>query len=68
MHGYPCAGEATRRPGQGPQARQPAWPRDDRPETRDVVQTAYVRRVQKRGGRIQNVEFEQIPNLKDPGK
>lgn len=38
------------------------------PETRDVVQTVYVRRVQKRGGRIQNVEFEQIPNLKDPGK
>jgi branched-chain amino acid transport system substrate-binding protein len=38
------------------------------PETRDVVQTVYVRRVQKRGGRIYNVEFEQIPNVKDPGK
>jgi branched-chain amino acid transport system substrate-binding protein len=38
------------------------------PETRDVVQTVYVRRVQKVGGRAFNVEFEQIPNVKDPGK
>jgi branched-chain amino acid transport system substrate-binding protein len=38
------------------------------PETRDVVQTVYVRRVQKVGGELYNVEFEKVPNVKDPGK
>jgi branched-chain amino acid transport system substrate-binding protein len=38
------------------------------PETRDVVQTVYVRRVQKVGNELYNVEFEEIPNVKDPGK
>jgi branched-chain amino acid transport system substrate-binding protein len=38
------------------------------PETRDVVQTVYVRRVQKVDGQLYNVEFDQFPNVKDPGK
>jgi branched-chain amino acid transport system substrate-binding protein len=38
------------------------------PETRDVIQTVYVRRVQKVGDELYNVEFEQIANVKDPGK
>ena len=38
------------------------------PETRDVVQTIYIRRVEKVGGQLRNVEFEKIPNVKDPGK
>ncbi|MGQ0578314.1 MAG: ABC transporter substrate-binding protein [Betaproteobacteria bacterium] len=37
-------------------------------ETRDVVQTIYIRRVQKINGKLYNVEFEQIDNVKDPGK
>jgi branched-chain amino acid transport system substrate-binding protein len=36
--------------------------------TRDVVQTEYVRRVEKIGGELFNVEFDQFPNQKDPGK
>ncbi|HEX7967563.1 MAG TPA: ABC transporter substrate-binding protein [Stellaceae bacterium] len=36
--------------------------------TRDVVQTVYVRRVETVGGKIVNVEFDQIANMKDPGK
>ncbi|WP_246265205.1 ABC transporter substrate-binding protein [Aromatoleum diolicum] len=37
-------------------------------ETRDIVQTIYVRKVEKVGGKLQNVEFDQIANFKDPGK
>ncbi|MDB5959886.1 MAG: transporter substrate-binding protein [Massilia sp.] len=35
--------------------------------TRDVVQTEYVRRVEKVGGELLNIEFDQFPNQKDPG-
>jgi branched-chain amino acid transport system substrate-binding protein len=39
------------------------------PETRDIVQTEYIRKVERRpDGKLYNVEFEQIPNVKDPGK
>ena len=38
------------------------------PETRDIVQTVYIRRVEKRGGHYYNVEFERFPAVKDPGK
>ena len=38
------------------------------PETRDAIQTIYIRRVQKVNGKLYNVEFEQVPNFKDPGK
>jgi branched-chain amino acid transport system substrate-binding protein len=32
------------------------------------VQTIYLREVKKVAGKLQNVEFEQVPNFKDPGK
>ena len=38
------------------------------PATRDVVQTVYVRRVENVGGKLVNVEFDHIDNVKDPGK
>ena len=38
------------------------------PETRDIVQTVYVRRVEKVGGELYNVEFDKFENVKDPGK
>src|SRR5947209_4114330 len=37
-------------------------------ETRDVIQTVYIRRVEKVGGQIVNVEFDKIDNVKDPFK
>jgi branched-chain amino acid transport system substrate-binding protein len=46
----------------------PRGPIEIDPETRDIVQTVYVRRVEKVGDKIVNVEFDQIPNVKDPGK
>jgi branched-chain amino acid transport system substrate-binding protein len=38
------------------------------PATRDIVQTVYVRKVEKVGGRLQNIVFDQVPDFKDPGK
>ena len=38
------------------------------PETRDVVQTVYIRKVEKTGGGLYNVEFDRFENQKDPGK
>jgi branched-chain amino acid transport system substrate-binding protein len=38
------------------------------PATRDVVQTEYVRRVEKINGELFNVEFDRFPDQKDPGK
>jgi branched-chain amino acid transport system substrate-binding protein len=39
------------------------------PATRDVVQTIYVRRVEKlKDDKLYNVEFDRVPNVQDPGK
>jgi len=38
------------------------------PETRDVIQNIYIRRVEKVDGELRNVEFETIPSVKDPWK
>jgi branched-chain amino acid transport system substrate-binding protein len=38
------------------------------PETRDVINTIYVRRVQKVGNDLVNVEFDKVENVKDPVK
>ncbi len=38
------------------------------PETRDIVQTVYIRRVEKVGDELRNVEFDSFPNVKDPAK
>ena len=38
------------------------------PETRDIVQNVYIRRVEKQGGRLVNIEIATIPMVKDPWK
>jgi branched-chain amino acid transport system substrate-binding protein len=38
------------------------------PATRDIVQTVYIRKVEKIGNVLQNVEFGSIANQSDPGK
>jgi branched-chain amino acid transport system substrate-binding protein len=38
------------------------------PETRDIVQNVYIRRVEKVGGQLLNVEFDKVENVKDPVK
>ena len=44
----------------------PRSPMSIDPETRDVVQTIYIRRVQKVGGELVNVPFDKIEKAKDP--
>ena len=38
------------------------------PDTRDVVQTIYIRKVEKTSGGLYNIEFERLADQKDPGK
>jgi branched-chain amino acid transport system substrate-binding protein len=38
------------------------------PATRDIIQTVYVRKVERVGGKLMNVEIASIPNVKDPVK
>jgi branched-chain amino acid transport system substrate-binding protein len=37
-------------------------------DTRDVIQTVYIRKVEKDGGKLVNKEFDHIDRVKDPGK
>jgi len=38
------------------------------PATRDVVQTVYIRKVEKVNGELYNVEFDKFADVKDSGK
>ncbi len=38
------------------------------PETRDIIQNVYIRKVEKKNGQLYNVEFATFPNIKDPIK
>jgi branched-chain amino acid transport system substrate-binding protein len=38
------------------------------PETRDIIQNIYIRKVEKKNGELYNVEFATFPNVKDPIK
>ncbi len=38
------------------------------PDTRDIVNNVYIRKVEKLNGELWNTEFETFPNVKDPTK
>src|SRR5262249_36672607 len=38
------------------------------PETRDMIQNIYIREVKSVDGELYNVEFDTVPNVKDPVK
>jgi branched-chain amino acid transport system substrate-binding protein len=38
------------------------------PETRDIVQNVYMRKVEKKAGELYNVEFATFEGIKDPVK
>jgi branched-chain amino acid transport system substrate-binding protein len=38
------------------------------PATRDIVQNVYMRKTEMKDGKLANVEFDTIPNVKDPWK
>jgi branched-chain amino acid transport system substrate-binding protein len=59
-------GEALVNAAKGLSWESPRGPISIDPETRDVVQTVYIRKVEKVGDRIVNVEFDKYENVKDP--
>ncbi len=61
-------GEALIAAAKGLKWESPRGPMSIDPETRDVVQTIYIRRVQKVGGDLVNVPFDKIENVRDPVK
>lgn len=46
----------------------PRGPMTIDPETREVIQNIYIRKVERVDGELYNVEFATIPNFKDPSK
>jgi branched-chain amino acid transport system substrate-binding protein len=46
----------------------PRGPMSIDPETRDVVQTIYIRKVEMKDGEPTNVIFDKVENVKDPVK
>ncbi len=46
----------------------PRGPIEIDPQTRDIIQNIYVRKVEKKDGQLYNVEFETFKAVKDPVK
>ena len=61
-------GEALIAAAKGMRWESPRGPVSIDPDTRDIVQTVYIRRVDKVDGQLRNVEFEKFENVKDPFK
>jgi branched-chain amino acid transport system substrate-binding protein len=61
-------GEALVNAMKGMSWESPRGPISIDPETRDIVQNIYIRKVERVGGELYNVEFATIPNVKDPIK
>jgi branched-chain amino acid transport system substrate-binding protein len=59
-------GDALIAAAKGMKWESPRGPMMIDPETRDVIQTIYIRRVEKVGGQLVNVEIDRIENVKDP--
>jgi branched-chain amino acid transport system substrate-binding protein len=38
------------------------------PDTRDIIQNVYIRRTERRAGKLENIEFATIPMVKDPNE
>jgi branched-chain amino acid transport system substrate-binding protein len=46
----------------------PRGPVEIDPQTRDITQNVYIRKVERVNGVLQNVEFDTFEAVKDPGK
>ena len=61
-----AGGEALVEAAKGMAWESPRGPVMIDPETRDIVQTVYIREVQEVDGKLQNVIIHSIPDVKDP--
>ncbi len=60
-------GESLIAAAKGMSWESPRGPISIDPETRDIVQTVYIRRVEKVGNELRNVDIDSVSNVKDPG-
>ncbi|WP_246473050.1 ABC transporter substrate-binding protein [Pelagibacterium limicola] len=61
-----ASGDALVEAAKGMSWQSPRGPMWIDPETRDVVQTVYIREIQDVDGELQNVIIHEIPDVKDP--
>ena len=61
-------GESLAKAAKGMQWESPRGPMLIDPDTGGVVQTVYIRRVEKVGDKIVNVDIDKVENVKDPVK
>ncbi len=61
-------GEALVTAAKGLSWESPRGPISIDPQTRDIIQTVYINKVEKVGGKLVNVQIDAIPNVKDPVK
>lgn len=61
-------GEKLINAAKGMSWQSPRGPISIDPETRDIIQTVYIQKVEKKDGKLVNVVIDKIPNVKDPVK
>jgi branched-chain amino acid transport system substrate-binding protein len=61
-------GESLIAAAKGMSWESPRGPISIDPQTRDIIQTVYIRRVEKVGNELRNVEFDKVDTVKDPAK
>ncbi len=61
-------GEALINAAKGMAWESPRGPISIDPDTRDIVQTVYIQKVEKKNGKLVNVVIDKIANVKDPVK
>ncbi len=61
-------GEALVAAMKGESFESPRGPIRIDPQTRDIVQNVYLRKVERVNGQLYNVEFDVVKDVKDPGK
>ncbi|WP_322998259.1 ABC transporter substrate-binding protein [Castellaniella sp.] len=66
--GGDASGDAFMAAVKGMKWMSPRGPVEIDPETRDIVQNEYIRKLERVNGVLQNVEFDTIKAVKDPGK
>ncbi|MCZ8259243.1 MAG: ABC transporter substrate-binding protein [Beijerinckiaceae bacterium] len=63
-----AGGEALVEAMKGLAWNSPRGPMSIDKDTRDIIQNVYIRKVEKVGNELFNIEFATIPNVKDPSK
>ena len=63
-----AGGESLIAAAKGMKWESPRGPISIDPNTRDILQNVYIRRVERVDGAIRNIEFDTIESVKDPAK